>query len=148
MIDSVRLSEERVVLVTGASCGIGKATATLLAEKGFRVFGTSRRPSGAQDNGFQMLPLDVTSDQSVATCTSSVLEQAGRIDVLVNNAGIGVLGALEETSLAEARAVFETNFFGMVRMVNAVLPGMRHRKHGLIINLGSLAAGTAPLGGG
>jgi short-subunit dehydrogenase len=144
MLYDIGLSEARVVLVTGASFGIGKATATLLSEEGFRVFGTSRRPSGAQGNGFQMLPLDVTSDQSVATCASSVIEQAGRIDVLVNNAGIGLLGALEETSLAEARAVFETNFFGMVRMVNSVLPGMRRRKHGLIINLGSLAA-TLPI---
>jgi short-subunit dehydrogenase len=140
MTNNVGLSEKRVVLVTGASFGIGKATATLLAEKGFRVFGTSRSPAGAQGHGFQLLPLDVTADQSVATCVSGVLEQAGRIDVLVNNAGIGVLGALEETSLAEAQAVFETNFFGMVRMVNAVLPGMRDRKHGLIVNLGSLAA--------
>lgn len=137
-------NEQRVVLVTGASFGIGKATATLLAEKGFRVFGTSRKPSGAQGHDFTMLPLDVTSDQSVAACVAGIIEQAGRIDVLVNNAGIGLLGALEETSLAEARAVFETNFFGMVRMVNAVLPGMRDRKHGLIVNLGSLAA-TLPI---
>jgi short-subunit dehydrogenase len=87
-----------------------------------------------------MLPLDVTTDQSVAACVAGIIEQAGRIDVLVNNAGIGLLGALEETSLEEARALFETDFFGMVRMVNAVLPAMRQRRNGLIVNLGSLAA--------
>ncbi len=138
------IPNKSVVLITGASAGIGKATAALLSEQGFRVFGTGRRPLRENEDGAQMLPLDVTSDQSAASCVSAVIEQAGRIDVLVNNAGIGLLSALEETPLAEARAVFETNFFGMVRMVNAVLPGMRQRRQGLIVNLGSLAA-TLPI---
>ena len=137
-------AQGRVVLITGASFGIGQATAALLAEKGYKVFGTSRKPTRVQGNGFPVFALDVTSDQSVATCISSVIGQAGRIDVLINNAGIGLLGALEETSAEETRAVFDANFFGMMRMVNAVLPGMRQRRNGLILNLGSLAA-TLPI---
>jgi NAD(P)-dependent dehydrogenase (short-subunit alcohol dehydrogenase family) len=136
------MSNERTVLITGASAGIGKATAALLAQQGFRVFGTSRQPV-RDNNDFPMIQLDVASEQSVASCVTAVIRQAGRLDVLVNNAGIGLLGALEETSFVEAKALFETNFFGMVRMVNAVLPEMRERKKGLIVNIGSLAVNFA-----
>lgn len=129
----------RVVLVTGASSGLGKATAALLARKGFRVFGTSRKPQNDARDGFEMLPLDVTSDVSTADCMDRVLERAGRVDILINNAGFGLFGALEELSIEEAHAQFETNFFGVVRMVNAVLPTMRSQKRGQIINVGSLA---------
>ena len=137
------MPNKSVVPITGASTGIGKETATLLAQQGFQVFGTGRKPLRKNEGGVQMLPLDVTSDQSVSACVSAVIEQAGRIDVLVNNAGIGLLGALEETSLEEAGEVFETNFFGMARMVNAVLPGMRQRRQGLIVNLGSASRDVA-----
>ena len=129
----------QTVLVTGASSGIGQATARLLAERGFTVFGTARKPQGAQSQGVTMVPLDVRSDESVRTCVAEV----GRLDVLVNNAGYAVTGAAEETSLEEAKAQFETNFFGIVRMVNAVLPGMRAAGAGKIINLSSLAGNTA-----
>jgi NAD(P)-dependent dehydrogenase (short-subunit alcohol dehydrogenase family) len=130
---------EQVALVTGASSGIGGATARLLAEGGFRVFGTSRRERRDED-GVEMLVLDVQSDASVDRCVAEVLARAGRIDVLVNNAGIEHVGVAEETTMEEARAVFETNFFGVVRMTNAVLPGMRARRQGRIVNVGSLAA--------
>ena len=134
-----RLPDDRLVLIAGASLGIGKASATLLARRGFTVFGTSRYASGRKVDGVEMLRLDVTSDESVRTCVSTLLQKTGRLDVLVNNAGQAFAGGLEETSLEEAKAQFEVNFFGAVRMVNAVLPGMRKRGKGLIVNVASLA---------
>src|SRR6266568_5640021 len=118
-------SMSQTILVTGASSGIGRATARLLAERGFTVFGTARKPDDAAPQGFTMLALDVRSDESVRACVGQVMAKAGRLDVLVNNAGYSVTGAAEETSVDEAKAQLETNFFGAVRMVNAVLPGMR-----------------------
>ncbi|MEQ4303548.1 SDR family NAD(P)-dependent oxidoreductase [Plantactinospora sp. B6F1] len=132
-------AEARIVLVTGASSGIGAATADVFARAGWRVFGTSRRARPSRD-GIEMLPLDVRSDESVDDCAAQVMARAGRIDVLVNNAGIMHTGMAEETSLDEARALFETNLFGVVRMTNAVLPQMRVRRHGRIVNVGSAAA--------
>ncbi|WP_193319048.1 SDR family NAD(P)-dependent oxidoreductase [Nonomuraea phyllanthi] len=128
-----------VVLVTGASSGIGQATARLFAERGARVFGTSRRarPDGA---GVEMLQLDLRSAESVQHCADEVTARAGRIDVLVNNAGVMHEGFAEETTPAEAQAVFATNFFGTTRLVHAVLPGMRARRRGRVVNVGSLAA--------
>jgi NAD(P)-dependent dehydrogenase (short-subunit alcohol dehydrogenase family) len=129
-----------VVLVTGASSGNGRATAILLAQRGYRVFGTSRTPAqSAPVPGVELLELDVRSDESVRACMAAVLERAGRLDVLVNNAGYELAGALEEVSLDEARAQFETNFFGVVRMVKAALPSMRRRRSGRIVNVSSLA---------
>lgn len=132
-----------VALVTGASSGVGRATAAALAERGHRVFGTSRSPSDAA-SGIEMLALDVRDDASVAACVAAVVGRAGRLDVLVNNAGFEQAGALEELSLDEARAQFETNFFGVVRMVKEVLPVMRGQRSGRIINVSSLA-GLAPI---
>ena len=141
----VRVPAERsVVLVTGANRGIGQSTAMLLAEHGYTVFGTAREPWGESMEGFELVALDVTSQDSVDSCVSTVLERAGRIDVLVNNAGVGLIGAEEEASIEEARVLFDTNLFGVARMVNAVLPGMRARHSGLIINFGSLGA-TLPV---
>jgi NAD(P)-dependent dehydrogenase (short-subunit alcohol dehydrogenase family) len=131
--------KESVALVTGASSGIGEATATRLAAAGYKVYGTSRR--GAQTGGrsFEMLPLDVTSDESVEAVVRHILRLDGRIDVLVNNAGFGVAPAgAEESSIEQARAIFETNFFGIVRMTRAVVPHMRHQGRGRIINIGSV----------
>jgi NAD(P)-dependent dehydrogenase (short-subunit alcohol dehydrogenase family) len=133
----------QTILVTGASSGIGQATARLLAERGFTVFGTARKPDSVKPHGFTMLALDVRSDDSVRACVERVITQAGRLDALVNNAGYTVTGAAEETSVEEAKAQFETNFFGSVRMVNAVLPSMRARGAGKIINISSLAGNTA-----
>ena len=132
----------KVVLVTGASSGIGRAVARLLQRRGFTVFGTSRVHTGKMD-GVEMLPLDVRSEESVTACVQSVLERAGRLDVLINNAGYVLGGAIEETVLEEARAQFETNFFGLVRMVKAVLPTMRSQGGGRIVNISSLAGLSA-----
>ena len=131
--------EERVVLVTGASSGLGQATASLLGTRGFRVYGTSRKPRSDKADGYEMLQLDVTSDESVNACVETLMKRAGRLDVLVNNAGYGLFGAVEETSIQEAKAQLETNFFGVVRMVRAALPIMRQQKDGLIINVSSFA---------
>ena len=132
-------SPPAVVLVTGASSGIGQATARLFAGRGARVFGTSRHQHPGEP-GIEMLQLDVRSEDSVRECTGQVLNRAGTIDVLVNNAGVMLEGFAEETSPAEARAVFETNLFGATGVANAVLPHMRAQRSGRIINVGSLAA--------
>jgi NAD(P)-dependent dehydrogenase (short-subunit alcohol dehydrogenase family) len=138
-----------VVLVTGASSGNGAAIAVLLAQHGYRVFGTSRQPAEAQRaSGFDLLELDVRSEESAHACVAAVLERAGRLDVLVNNAGYELAGAIEETSLDEARAQFDTNFFGVVRMVRAALPRMREQRSGRVVNVSSLAGlATAPFMG-
>lgn len=133
------MAEPRVVLVTGASSGIGQATARLLAREGFRVFGTSRKPSAEKADGVEMVALDVTSDESAKACVENVLKRGVRLDALVNNAGYELAGAIEETTIDEARAQFETNFFGTLRMVRVVLPHMRQRGSGHIVNMGSLA---------
>ncbi|MDZ7704262.1 MAG: SDR family NAD(P)-dependent oxidoreductase [Trueperaceae bacterium] len=129
----------QTVLVTGASSGIGKAIATALHEAGFRVFGTSRSPDKHRDLPFEMLALDVQDDDSVAACLEDLMARTGRLDVLVNNAGFGLYGAVEETSMDEAKAQMETNFFGVVRTVRAALPIMREQQRGKIINISSLA---------
>src|SRR5262245_1054374 len=119
----------RVVLITGASSGVGKSTARLLSQRGFTVFGTSRNPAAAEGiPGVEMLPLDVRTDDSVRGCVEGVVNRSGRLDVLINNAGYELAGALEELSSAEATAQFETNFFGVVRMVNGVLPTLRQQR--------------------
>ncbi len=130
----------KVILVTGASSGLGRVTAELLARQGYRVFGTSRQPNRAAAGDFTMLSLDVRSADSIETCIRAVREQAGRLDVLINNAGyIGPAAAGEEISPAQLKALFETNFFGVVRMVNAALPLMRQQGGGQIINISSAA---------
>lgn len=126
----------KVVLVTGASSGLGRAIAAHLAREGYTVFGTSRRPADQMD-GFTMLALDVTSDESAAACVRAVLERAGRLDVLVNNAGADLPGTVEEIPLEDAKWLFETNFWGVVRMVKAALPQMRAQGGGQIINISS-----------
>jgi len=133
----------KVILVTGASSGIGAAIAERLAADGHRVFGTSRQGT-LSAKGVEAVPLDVVSDESVRACVATVLEKGGRIDVLVNNAGYLLGGAVEEATIEQAKAVFETNVFGLTRMIKAVLPGMRARGSGLIVNMSSLA-GMVPL---
>jgi NAD(P)-dependent dehydrogenase (short-subunit alcohol dehydrogenase family) len=128
-----------VALVTGASSGIGEATAERLAEAGYRVFGTSRRAGPAGERSFERLTLDVTSARSVDAAVEEVMRRAGRIDVLVNNAGFGVAPAgAEESSIEQAQSIFDTNFFGIVRMTRAVVPHMRRQGAGRIINIGSV----------
>ena len=134
------MSEQEVVLITGASSGIGQSTARLLAKQGFSVFGTSRKPSGIDAiPGVEVLPLDVRLDESVDACLEAVLKQAKRLDIVINNAGYELGGAIEETTLEEVKAQFETNFYGVVRMIKAVLPIMRRQGKGQIINISSLA---------
>jgi NAD(P)-dependent dehydrogenase (short-subunit alcohol dehydrogenase family) len=128
-----------IALVTGASSGIGEATAQRLAAAGYKVYGTSRRGTQSAAQAFEMLPLDVTSDDSVDALVAEVMRREGRIDVLVNNAGFGVApGGAEESTIEQARAIFETNFFGLVRMTRAVLPHMRKQQSGRIINMSSV----------
>src|SRR5438876_2402199 len=128
-----------IALVTGASSGIGEATAKRLATAGYKVYGTSRRGAQSGQRSFAMLPLDVTSDESVEAAVKELICQEGRIDLLVNNAGFGVAPAgAEESSIDQAKAIFETNFFGLIRMTRAVLPHMRRQGGGRIINIGSV----------
>jgi NAD(P)-dependent dehydrogenase (short-subunit alcohol dehydrogenase family) len=136
------MTTTQVVLITGAASGIGQATAELLSAQGYSVFGTSRAPERHGERAFPLLEMDVHSDESVLNGVQHVLTQAGRIDVLLNNAGTGIAGASEETGLSEARTVFETNFFGMIRVTNAVLPIMRQQHSGKIITMSS-AGGLA-----
>jgi NAD(P)-dependent dehydrogenase (short-subunit alcohol dehydrogenase family) len=128
-----------IALVTGASSGIGEATAKRLAMAGYKVYGTSRRGAQSGQRSFAMLPLDVTSDESVEAAVKELIRLEGRIDLLVNNAGFGVAPAgAEESSIDQAKAIFETNFFGLIRMTRAVLPHMRRQGNGRIINIGSV----------
>jgi NAD(P)-dependent dehydrogenase (short-subunit alcohol dehydrogenase family) len=132
-------TQNPVALVTGASSGIGAATAERLAAAGYKVYGTSRRGKLPGQRPFEMLALDVTNDGSVDALVQQVIQREGRIDLLVNNAGFGVApGAAEESSLEQARAIFETNFFGILRMTRAVVPHMRKQGSGRIINIGSV----------
>ncbi len=141
----VKRTSRGVVLVTGASTGIGRAIATRLVEDGFEVYGTSRKvETSGSAQPFQLLELDVTSDDSVRACLDRVLAMAGRVDVLVNNAGYLVSGAVEEVTLTEAHAQLETNFFGAVRMIQALVPTLRAQGSGTIVNITSLA-GLVPL---
>ena len=128
-----------VALVTGASSGIGQATAERLAKAGYTVYGTSRRGAQAGRQAFRMLPLDVTSDESVDAAVSQLIRLEGRIDLLVNNAGFSVAPAgAKESSIDQARSIFDTNFFGIVRMTRAVVPHMRRNGGGRIVNIGSI----------
>jgi len=129
---------KQVALITGVSSGIGRATALRLSNAGYRVFGTSRRQIVSGSADIEDVVLDVTLDGSVTDGIAEVLRQAGRIDVLVNNAGIGITGGAEESSPEQARVLFETNVFGAMRVTNAVLPQMRRQGRGRIINIGSV----------
>jgi NAD(P)-dependent dehydrogenase (short-subunit alcohol dehydrogenase family) len=125
-----------VVLVTGASSGIGACCAAFLAENGYRVYGGARGPVTAA--GVEPLELDVSIDTSVAQAVETILAREGRLDVLVNNAGFGIAGSIEDTSVDEAKAQFEVNFFGVLRTCRAVLPKMRGQRSGYIVNIGSI----------
>jgi short-subunit dehydrogenase len=129
---------KKTAIVTGASSGIGKATASALARAGFTVYGTSRHEGAAGPTQVTMLTCDVTDDPSVRRLVADVLARTGRIDLLVNNAGFGLFGGAEESSVEQAKSLFEVNFFGLVRMTNAVLPSMRKNGSGHIINISSV----------
>ncbi len=143
-------NNSQVVLLTGASSGIGKATAEWLMERGFHVYGTSRKAAGIKDGqpfqsspsgGFiEMIPLDVSSEASAENAVRTVLERERRIDVLISNAGMGIAGSIEDTSIQEAETQFDINFFGALRMIRQVLPVMRKQGRGRIIVVSSVAA--------
>lgn len=131
--------KNKIALVTGASSGIGQATAAQLAKAGYKVYGTSRKGPQAGQHSFEILALDVTSDESVATAVAELIHREGHIDLLVNNAGFGVAPAgAEESSIEQAKSIFDTNFYGMLRMIRAVVPHMRKQGSGRIINISSV----------
>ncbi|MCX7749990.1 MAG: SDR family oxidoreductase [Candidatus Bipolaricaulota bacterium] len=136
--------KDPVVLVTGASSGIGRTCADLLSRSGFTVYGGSRTAPSEPPSGWTWLPLDVRDEASVRGAVDRILEEAGRIDVVVNNAGYGIAGPVEETPLPEALDLFQTNFFGALRVCQAVLPHFRARGAGTIVNISSLG-GRIPL---
>jgi NAD(P)-dependent dehydrogenase (short-subunit alcohol dehydrogenase family) len=129
-------TQKRVVLVTGASSGIGRACTEFLAGRGYRVYGASRRP--AASSVVESIAMDVRDDASVREAVSAVIAREGRIDILVNSAGIAIAGAVEDTSIEEARDQFDVNFFGVMRVCRAVLPAMRAQRAGCIVNIGSI----------
>ena len=128
-----------VVFITGASSGIGEATAKLLANKGYQVFGTSRNPGTSNKLPWEMIALDLNQPESISKAVSQVIEKTGRIDILINNAGLGITGPAEETPLSEVEKVFQANLFGACQLMNEVLPYMRKNKSGKIINITSIA---------
>jgi NAD(P)-dependent dehydrogenase (short-subunit alcohol dehydrogenase family) len=133
------MSNSKVVVVTGVSSGIGRATAIKFAEKGYRVFGTVRNIETAQPiNGVELLELDVRDETAVRNGIQTIIARANRIDVLVNSAGAALLGAMEETSVSEAQTLFDTNVFGILRVAKAVLPYMRDQRSGRIVNISSV----------
>ena len=129
----------KVVLITGGSSGIGKSVGEYLHHKGFKVYGTSRNPHNYPDSKFPIIALDVTKVETIATCISDVLKIEEKIDVLLNNAGAGITGPIEEIPEAEIKRNFDTNFFGPINVIKAVLPIMRAQNSGLIINVTSIA---------
>ncbi|MFB9052573.1 SDR family oxidoreductase [Formosa undariae] len=129
----------KVVLITGGSSGIGKSIGEFLSHKGFKVYGTSRSPERYTSSKFPILKLDVKDVSTISTCVQSLLEKEDRIDIVINNAGVGITGPIEEIPLDEMKNHFNTNFFGPLEVIKAVLPQMRKQQSGLIINVTSIA---------
>jgi short-subunit dehydrogenase len=129
----------KVVLITGGSSGIGKSTGEYLTEKGYTVYGTSRNPANYKSIVFPILELDVKDTNTIEKVITSIIEKEGKLDVLINNAGAGITGPIEETPEKEIKANFDTNFFGPINVIKAALPYMRNQKAGLIINITSIA---------
>ena len=145
------MPDPQVVLITGCSTGIGRATAERLARAGHTVYATARRPESIEDlkeSGCRTLALDVTSEESMSAAVAAVEEAEGGIGALVNNAGYSQNGAVETVPLADVRAQFETNVFGLLRMCQLVLPGMRRRGEGRIVNMSSMGGRLTLPGGG
>ena len=138
MSDDQEQQVRPVAIVTGASAGIGEATARALHAAGYRVFGTYRKPPATRSPGIEYLTCDVTSNESVEAAVGEVLSKAGRIDLLVNNAGVGLVAGAEESSLEQAKSLFDVNLFGVIRMTKAVLPAMRKQGAGRIVNISSV----------
>lgn len=131
--------KSKIAIVTGASSGIGEATAELLANSGYKVYGTSRKGAQVAQRSHKMIALDVNSEASIEAAIKEIVQIEGRIDLVVNNAGFGVApGGAEESSIEQSKMIFDTNFFGIVRMTRAVVPYMRKQGEGRIINIGSI----------
>lgn len=130
----------KVVLITGGSSGIGKAIGEYLSERGYQVFGTSRDPQKIKNSSFPLLKLDVSDARSIELAISEIINQAKKIDVVINNAGVGITGPIEETPESEIKKAFDTNFHGPINVIKAVLPQMRKQGFGHILNVTSIAA--------
>jgi short-subunit dehydrogenase len=129
----------KIILITGASSGLGKATAEYLASKNYKVFGTSRNPKNyPKNNAFDLLPFDLNQPRTSKALVEKVMKKNRRIDVLINNAGVGITGAIEETDIAAMESNFKTNFFGPLALTQQILPIMRSQKSGLVINITSI----------
>ncbi len=140
-----------VVLITGCSSGIGEATARALLAAGHTVYATARKPetlTALAAAGCRTLALDVTDSAQLRSAVAQICDEAGGVDVLVNNAGYGQYGPIEQVPMAEVRRQFETNVFGLTELIQLVLPGMRKRKHGRIVNVSSMGGRTTLPGGG
>jgi short-subunit dehydrogenase len=133
------ITNSKIVLITGASSGIGKSIGEFLHSKGFIVYGTSRNPDKISNSVFELIPLDVRNIDSIKKCVQHIIHKSGRLDIVINNAGVGITGPLEEIPSDEIKNNFETNFFGPIEVIKAVLPQMRQQKSGLIINITSIA---------
>lgn len=129
----------KVVLITGGSTGIGKSVGEYLIQKGFVVYGTSRNPNNYKNSEFPILQLDVKKVDTINKTVNTIISTEGKLDILINNAGAGITGPIEETPEIEIKANFETNFFGPINVIKAVLPQMRKQQKGLIINVTSIA---------
>jgi NAD(P)-dependent dehydrogenase (short-subunit alcohol dehydrogenase family) len=141
----------KAVLITGCSSGIGRATAERLAADGWKVYATARKPEAIadlKDSGCETLALDVTDEDSMGAAVAAVTEAEGAVGVLVNNAGYSQSGAVESIPLDQIRRQFETNVFGLIRMCQLVLPGMREQRWGKIVNIGSMGGRLTFPGGG
>ncbi|GAB3517563.1 oxidoreductase [Emticicia fontis] len=140
----------KTVLVTGASSGIGKATAIYLAQNGYKVYGAARRVEKMQDlkaHGIHPIALDVTKEESMVACIDQILKEAGSVDILVNNAGSGYYGALEDMPISDAKYQMDVNVFGVARLIQLVLPMMRKNQYGKIVNISSVGGKvTLPIG--
>ena len=130
---------KKVVLITGGSSGIGKSIGEYLHNKGFIVYGTSRNPEKVTHSIFPLIALDVRNKESILSCVTEIVQNEGQLDVVINNAGVGITGPIEEIPTEEIRNNFETNLFGPIEVMKAVLPQMRNQKSGLIINITSIA---------
>ncbi|WP_199415172.1 SDR family NAD(P)-dependent oxidoreductase [Chitinophaga silvisoli] len=141
---------KKVALITGASSGMGKSTATILHRQGYTVYGAARRTDEMNDlkaKGMGVVALDLTNDKSIVEAVATILNNEGRIDILINNAGYGSYGAVEDVSLDEARRQFEVNLFGMARLTQLILPTMRKQQSGRIVNISSMGGKVyTPLG--
>jgi short-subunit dehydrogenase len=135
------MNTQKVALITGASSGIGESAAILLHNKGFKVYGAARRLEKMKDlkqKGISTISLDITNDESIVNCVNTIIEKEGSIDVLINNAGYGSYGAVEDVPMEEARRQFDVNIFGLARLTQLVLPKMRENKFGKIVNISSM----------